>query len=110
MKLKKMKEIVMSKLWEHIPNAKSEASMFKTKGLERSTISINSGLIVKEAFKDWKALTSTPHEKGWSFRIKQVRKATIVEYCAMKCLYNLANPRKHWTSEIEIGVTHSTVV
>jgi hypothetical protein len=28
----------------------------------------------------------------------------------MKCLYNLANPRKHWTSEIEIGVTHSTVV
>jgi hypothetical protein len=38
--------------------------MFKTKGLERSTISINSGVVVKEAFKDWKVLISTPHEKG----------------------------------------------
>jgi hypothetical protein len=38
--------------------------MFKTKGLERFTILINSRVIIKEAFKDWKALTSTPHEKG----------------------------------------------
>jgi hypothetical protein len=41
--------------------------MFKTKGLEKSTIPIKSGVVVKEAFKDWKALASTPHEKGWSF-------------------------------------------
>jgi hypothetical protein len=38
--------------------------VFKTKGLERSTILIKSGVIIKEAFKDWKALASTPHEKG----------------------------------------------
>jgi hypothetical protein len=46
------------------PNANSETSIFKIKGLERSTISINSGVVIKEAFEDWKALTSTPHEKG----------------------------------------------
>ncbi len=61
------------------PNVKLETLLFKTKGLERSTISINSGAVVKEAFKDWKALASTPHEKGWSFQVKRVRRAIFVE-------------------------------
>jgi hypothetical protein len=45
------------------PNAKLKVSMFKTKGLEKFTIPIKSGVVIKETFKDWKALISTPHEK-----------------------------------------------
>jgi hypothetical protein len=44
--------------------ANLEAFIFKTKGLERSTW-INNGVVMKEAFKDWNALSaSTPQEKG----------------------------------------------
>ncbi len=60
------------------PNAKSKTSVSKTKGLEGFTW-IKSGVVVKEACKDWKAFSSSiPHEKGWSFWIKQVRGVLIV--------------------------------
>ncbi len=57
--------------------AKSKKSISKIRGLERSTW-IKSGVVVKEAFKDWKALsTSTLQEKGWSFLVNWIRGATI---------------------------------
>ncbi len=46
-----------------VPIAKLEASISKTNGLEGSAW-IKSGIVVKEAFKHWKALLgSTPPKK-----------------------------------------------
>ncbi len=74
-----MKKIVFSKLWKKAPIAKSEASVSKTKGLE-GFARIKSGVIMKEAFKDWKTLsTSSPPKKGWSFLINWIRGAIIEE-------------------------------
>ncbi len=63
-----------------MPTAKSEVSIFKTKGLKWSRW-IKNGAIVKKTFKDWKEfLASTPPKKGWPIIVNQVRKATIEKY------------------------------
>jgi hypothetical protein len=47
-----------------MPITKLETSDSKINGLKGSK-GIKSGVVVKETFKDWKALLiSTPHEKG----------------------------------------------
>ncbi len=61
------------------PIAKSKMFISKTKGLEGYAW-IKSGVVVKEAFKDWKTfLDSTPQEKGWSFLVNQVKGAITAE-------------------------------
>ncbi len=74
-----MKKIFFPGCENKTPNAKLEAYVSKTKGLEGFAW-IEIGIVVKKAFKDWNAFSiSTPHEKGWSLRIKQVKEVTIVE-------------------------------
>jgi hypothetical protein len=69
MKSDKMKKIIFSKLWKYVTYCKVESIHLQTKCLEMYAW-IKSGVVMKEAFKDWKTLlTSTPQEKGWSFLI-----------------------------------------
>jgi hypothetical protein len=66
------------------PNAKLEMFICKIKGLVGFAWIKNE--VVEKTFKDWTAFfASTPHEKGWSFQVKWVRGAIIVEQWAMKC-------------------------
>ncbi len=64
--------------------AKSESFISKTKCLEGFTW-IKSGVVVKEAFRIWRTLsTLIAQEKGWSFRVKQAKGATTKKYWTMK--------------------------
>jgi hypothetical protein len=79
-----MKMKSFSKLWEYDIYCKIKSMHSKKKNLEGFTW-IKSGVVVKEVFRIWKTLsTSTTQEKGWSFRVKQVKGATIKEYWKMK--------------------------
>jgi hypothetical protein len=62
-----------------VPIAKLEAFVSKINGLEGSTW-IKSEVVMKKTFKDWKLLlASTPYQKGWHFRIRQIIRAIIVK-------------------------------
>jgi len=77
MEINEMKKFVFIKLWSTTPIAKLKVFVFKTKCLERSTW-IKNGVVMKEGFKNWKALlASTPQEKGRSFLVNWIRRATI---------------------------------
>ncbi len=84
MKANIMKKIIFSKLWKYGAYCKVENIRFETKGLGRFAW-IENGPVVKEVFKNWKALlASIPQEKGLSFWIKWIRGAIIEEYLVMK--------------------------
>jgi hypothetical protein len=79
MEINNMKKIFFSSYESVAPTTKLETSVSKTKGLENFAW-IRSGVVVEEAFKDWKTFwTSTPLEKNWSILINKVRGATIEE-------------------------------
>jgi len=60
-------------------NTNLETIILKVHDLEGSTW-IKSGVVVKEAFKNWKVVSiSTLQEKCWLFQVKQVRGAIIVK-------------------------------
>jgi hypothetical protein len=68
---------VQEKTYENGNQEDEKMSIYKTKGLEMSTW-IKNWVVVKEAFKDCKTLlASTLQEKGWSFLVNRVRKATV---------------------------------
>jgi len=74
-----MKKVIFPSYENMALNAKLEMFVSKINGLEGSAW-MKSGAIMKEIFKDWKTnFASSSQTKVWSFWIKQVRRAILIE-------------------------------